>query len=164
MPHAGLADQERPGDLTGLQTTEGPQRQSHLGVGAQRRMAGGEEQPEQIIGDRVGQVVVDGGHRVVLRFGGVPVREQSELGGQVLTAPVPVGGQVLRRAHQPGRRVIGDAVARPLGQGDHQGVLGQIFSGGEVAGDPGERGDQVAGLDPPDRLDRRRGAHLNRII
>ena len=43
--HGGLADQERAGDLGGGQPAHQPQGQGDLGLGGERGMAAGEEQP-----------------------------------------------------------------------------------------------------------------------
>jgi len=82
-------------------------------------------------------------------------------GGEPLPAeevdrPPPRGG------HEPGTRVVGDAVDWPPLQRGDQGVLRQVLGQGQVAHHPGERGDETGGLDPPDRLDRsaRRGHAL----
>ena len=137
--------QERPGDLPGLQPAEGAQRQGDLGVEAEDGMAGGEDQPEQIVGDGGVELLVDVGHRVLPGFGGgLLVSEELELAVQVLLPAVAVGGEVLGGRHQPGRRMVRNAVPRPLLQGDLEGVLGEILGGGKVSGDPGERRDEAA--------------------
>ena len=46
---------------------------------------------------------------------------------------------------------------RPLFQRGDQGVLTELLGESDVPGDPGQPGDQPAGLDAPDRLDRAPG-------
>ena len=82
------------------------------------------------------------------------VRRAGEFAVIGLLPAVPVDGNVFGGGHQPGGRPIGDPVDRPLPQGDLEGVLCHVLGGGEVAGDAGQRRDEAAGFDPPDRLDR----------
>ena len=146
LPHGGLADQERAGDLPGLHPPSVRNRQSPLGVDAQRRVAGGEEQAEQIVvTDRV-EVFVDGCHRVLLVSGarGLELGQQRDLAVEVSSSPVLVDREVLGGCHQPGGWAVGDPVARPLPECSFEGVLGEILGRGEVPGDPGQRGDKAA--------------------
>jgi hypothetical protein len=71
--HGLLGDQERSGDLGGLQATEGPQRERHLPFQRQRRVAAGEDQLEPFVLD----------HGVVeLVHNGLRHRQQVDLLGQ----------------------------------------------------------------------------------
>ena len=49
LGHGRLRDQEGPGDLGGLQPGDEPQRQRHLRVGGERRMAAREDEPELVV-------------------------------------------------------------------------------------------------------------------
>ena len=48
-PTVASGDQERPGDLVGGQPAEQPQGQRHPGLGGEHRVAGGEDQPQQVV-------------------------------------------------------------------------------------------------------------------
>ena len=60
----GLGDQEGPGDLGGGQPAEQPQGEGGARLGRQHRMAGDEDQPQQVIAD----VII---HRVHVRLPGI---------------------------------------------------------------------------------------------
>ncbi len=94
--HGLLGDQERPGDIGGLQAAEGPQRERHLSLQRQRRVAAGEDQLEPFVLDRgVVQFVHDG-----LRH-----RQQVDLLGQGALPADPIDRPVAGRRHQPRTRV-----------------------------------------------------------
>ena len=64
LRHCRLRHQERPSDLRGVQPAETPQGQRDTRVHRQRRMAGGEDEPEQVVADLVVHRVVDRGAAV----------------------------------------------------------------------------------------------------
>ena len=156
LRHRRLRDQERPGDLLGGQAAEQAQRERHPRLGGQHRMAGGEHQAQEV----VAHLVVEGG----VQIGLVGVLADLELPRQLLllallqlAAAQPVDRAVLGRAHQPGARVVRDALLGPLLQGRHERLLGEVLGQAQVANDAGQAGDQPGRLDPPDRLDRPMG-------
>jgi len=104
-----IGGQERPGDLGDGQAAEQPQGERHPGLGCQRRVAAGEDQPEPVVVDGAGQlrgcVVVD--HQ------GRPV-----LGVALLLAADPVEGAPGRGGGQPAARVGRHPVDRPALEGD----------------------------------------------
>src|SRR3989442_6097395 len=60
---------------------------------------------------------------------------------------------MLRGGHEPGARIVRDARLGPaLERGDER-ILRQVLGQADVAGDPGEPGDQPGGLDAPHRVD-----------
>ncbi len=153
LRHRRLRDQERPGDLLGGQAAEQAKRERHPRLGRQHRMAGGEHQAQEV----VAHLVVEGGVQVGL----VGVLADLELARELLllalvqlAAPQAVDRAVLCRAHQPGARVVRHALVRPLLQGRHQRLLGEVLGQAEVADDAGEAGDQPCRLDSPDGFDR----------
>ena len=95
----------------------------------------------------------------------------AEVGHHVVAARVGVGAElllllamqrglaqaveraVLGGGHQPGARVVGDAVARPVLQRGDQRVLRQLLGQADVAHAAGERADDARRLDAPDGLD-----------
>ncbi len=108
-------------------------------------MTGREDQPEQVVGHTRVEYLVDVSHRVrLLEPGRGFSGDAGELAVEVLLASVPVDRHVLGGGHEPGRRMVGDPVARPLAQSDLEGVLGQVLGRREVAGDAGEGGDEAA--------------------
>ena len=55
--------------------------------------------------------------------------------------------------HEPGARIIRHAGFRPLLERGEQRVLREIFGQPDVADDTGESGNELRGLDAPDRVD-----------
>ena len=101
-------DQERRRDLGDGEPAEQPQGECHPGLGRQRRMAAGEDQPEPVVldgaGRLVGRVVVDHQGRLVL-------------GVALLFAADPVHGPAARGGGQPAARVGRHPVDRPASRG-----------------------------------------------
>jgi len=60
---------------------------------------------------------------------------------------------MLRRRHEPGARVVGNAGRRPLLERGHERILGEIFGDADVSDDSREAGDDFRRLDPPDGID-----------
>ena len=90
----------------------------------ERRVAAREDQLQPLVLE--GRLV----HRVLrcLRH-----LEQPRLGRQRPVAPDAVDGPVARRGHEPHRRVVGDAVARPALRRDGERLLGGLLGEVEVA-------------------------------
>ena len=99
-------------------------------------MAAGEDQLEPLVGDR--RLV----HLVLRRLRHV---EQAGLRRERPLAPDPVDRPVAGGGHQPGARVLGDAVARPALGRDRERLLGGLLGEVEVA----EEADQVREDAPP---------------
>ncbi len=135
--HGLLGDQERPGDLGGLQAAERSQRQRHLPVQRQRRVAAGEDQLEPLVlDDRL----------VVLVHDGVGERQQVELLGEGAFPADPVDRPVACRRHQPRTRVGRHAGFGPPLGGDRKRFLRGILGLVEVTEEPDERGQHPAPL------------------
>ena len=121
--------QEGPGDLGGGQPTQRPQRERHLGIDRQRRMAAGEDQLEPLVGKR---------HRPP-----GPPRLREVARSRVLAASVRsrrIGhGAVAPRRHQPGARVGRRPVTRPALRRNRKCLLRGLLGAFEVAeeADPG---------------------------
>jgi hypothetical protein len=60
---------------------------------------------------------------------------------------------MLRGAHQPGARPVGDARERPLLERGDQRILREFLGETNIADDPRETSDEPGGLNPPDRID-----------
>ena len=148
-----LRRQEGPGDLVGLEAAEQPQRERHPGVGGQHRVAGGEDEPEQVVLDRVLEDRLD----IVLDTVAVDLELVPHLGELALVgllAPDQVDRAPLGDRHQPGARIVRYARLRPLLQRGDQRVLRQLLGQPDVPHDPRDPGDDPGRLDPPDRVDR----------
>ncbi|GAA3115681.1 hypothetical protein GCM10020254_72950 [Streptomyces goshikiensis] len=145
----GLGDEERAGDLLGGEPAHQAQRQCDPGVGGQDGMAGGEDQPEQVVVDvlRPGRLR---GRGDVLQG----AADLGELAGVGLLAANEVDGAVFGRGHEPGARFLRDARLWPLFEGGDQGVLRDLLGDSDVPHDAGDTGDDARGLDPEHRLDR----------
>jgi hypothetical protein len=60
---------------------------------------------------------------------------------------------MLRGAHEPRARLVGDARVGPLLESRDERILRELLREADIANDPGETGDQPGGLDPPDSVD-----------
>ncbi len=151
LRHRGLGDQERLGDLEDGQPAEETQGQRHPGLGCERGVAAGEDQPQPVVLDDAGRLV-----------GCVVVQHQCRLvlGVAARLAPDPVDGPVAGRRGQPAARVGRYAVDRPPLQGDQQGVGGRLLGEVDVAEAADQRGDHAAVLLAVDPLDRLLGSPL----
>ena len=73
---------------------------------------------------------------------------------QHLVAAEMIEGAPLGGRHQPGARVGGNALARPLLQRRNQRLLRELLGQPDIAHDAGQPGDQLGLLDAPDSVDR----------
>lgn len=106
-------------------------------------MAGGEDQPKQLIADLIVQARVTPGLCGLVLALSLMVK----VGKLALHGLVPadlVDQAVLGGGHQPAAGVGRDSVSRPLLQRRYQSVLGEVLRVGQVAGQPPEAGDQAA--------------------
>ena len=135
LGHRRLADEEGARDLAGGQAAERAQRQRDLRLRGERRVAAGEDELEPLVGE--GRLV----HGVLRRLGHL---EQAGLRGQRAVAADAIDGSVARGRHEPGARVVRDAVARPALRGDREGLLRGLLGEVEVAEEADQRGEDVA--------------------
>ena len=102
-----LRDEERTRDLPGRQASEQAERERDTRLGREDRMAGDEDEAQEIIAD----VLVDGGLEV--RRGQLPglelVTELLVLALEPLVPAQEIDGPVLRGGHEPGARVLRDS-------------------------------------------------------
>ena len=147
-----LRHQKRARDLVGGQAAEQAQRQRDPRLGREHRMARGEHQPQQIVADVVVDRLVDVLQRRFL-LGLELAAELFVLALRELAAAQPVDRAVLGGGHQPRARLVRNARLRPLLERGDQRVLRELLGQTDVAHDPGEPGDQLRLLDPPDRVD-----------
>ena len=152
--------EEGTGDLVGAEAAEQAQGERDPALGGQERMAGGEHQAQQVVADVVGARL---GQRVdEVRL---DVRLQRlQVGAELLVLArmqrllaQAIEGAVLGGAHQPGAGVVGHAVVGPVLERGDERVLGQLLGETDVANHPGDAGDHLRRLDPPDRVDRAMG-------
>ena len=156
-----LRHQEGARDLLGGEPADQPQRQRDARLGREHRMAGGEDQPQQIVADVVVERRVEIGRvRIVHLAADLLVLALDQLGAAVL-----VERAVLRGRHQPGGGIVGNASFRPALERGDQRILRQLFGDADVARDARNAGDDLRLLDAPDRLDRlvRVGSHGSRL-
>ena len=151
-----LRDEERARDLVGRQAAEQAQRERDARLRREHRMAGREDQAQEVVAD----VVVEG--RVEIRRGRLLRLSSSRpssscLRSSTLRSAQQVDRPVLGGGHEPGAGVVRDARLRPLLERGDERVLGQLLGEADVAHDPREAGDEPGRLDPPDRVDRAMG-------
>ena len=149
----GSGDQEGARDLVGGQAAEQAQRQRHPRLGRQHRMAGGEDQAQQVVADVVVERRVEVAARRSRARASSSRPSSSCLRSSSLRAAELVDGAVLGRGHQPGARVVRDARLRPLLERGDQRVLRQLLGQADVAHHARQAGDEPRRLDPPDRVD-----------
>ena len=125
LRHRGLADQERARDLRCAEAAEQAQRERGLRVARQRGVAAGEHQPQAVVGDRRGFLLVRRRRCVALG----EERQSLDAIGDGTRAAQAIDRLAPRGGGDPGARVRRDAVAGPRrhrgGERVLQGVLGQ---------------------------------------
>lgn len=150
LGHGRRGDEESARDLVGCETGQHLEGQRGLRLGSERRMARNEHQPQYVVVDRLGQLDLAGL--------GQPAAEELDLAGQRDVPAGLVDRPPFGDGRQPGARTVGDPGRRPLLEGGHQRVLGEVLRSAHVVDVPGQAGDQAGRLDPPDRLDGAVGA------
>jgi len=133
------------------------QRQGNARLGREHRVAGGEDQAQQVVADVVllgfGQRIDEVGHDVRLK--GIEVGADFLVLARLHRGMAqPVEGAVLGSGHQPGPGVVGHTVRGPVFERGDQRVLGQFLGQTDIAGQARDAGDDLGRLDAPDGLDR----------
>ena len=146
--HGRLGHQERLRDLRRGQAAHQPQRQRHLRLPGQGRMAAGEHQAEPVVGDHVLDRVrvLPGLGRVagqrLSRSGGRPrLDQQRQLGPQGPVPALRVQRPAPRGRGQPGARVARHALPGPGVERGHVRILNALLGEVDVARDAGRRGE-----------------------
>ena len=111
-------------------------------------MAGDEDEPEEIIADRVVQSGVEIGRGLFEGFEFAGKLFVFALGDGV--AAEQIDGASFGGGGKPCPRVVGDAGSRPLFERSEKRLLRKIFRQAHVARQAGESGDDPRGLDAPD--------------
>ena len=132
-------------------------REGRAALAGQARVAGGEDQPQQLVADVIVQGGVEIGHGLLLGF--QVAGDHRVLAFEHAAAAQMVDGPAPGRRHQPGAGSFRHARGRPPLQGGQQGVLGQLLGQGHVAQHPRQAGDQAGLFDAPDRQDRAMGVY-----
>src|SRR6266853_471311 len=152
-----LRDEECARDLVGRQAAEEAQRERCARLGGEYRMAGREHEAQEIVADVVVHTVDQGGFEIRRGYLLFELHLADELLVLALEELVPaevIQRAVLRGGHEPGARAVRDARLRPSLEGGDEGVLREFLGETDVAHHPREAGDDLRGLDPPDRVDR----------
>src|SRR5207248_11327509 len=129
------------------ESSEGPEREGHLGLHGERRMAAGEDQLEPVVLDAavvtVERVVARSQHRRLLVLPGA-----DRLAAEAVDRPVARGD------HEPRPGVGRDPIAWPALQRDRERLLGRLLGDVPVAGDADEARDDAAPLGPEGVVER----------
>ena len=141
LGHGRLADEERPGHVGGRQAAQGPQRQRHPGVEVERRVAAGED------AGAAGRPAPPTGRAAPDRDDR-PRRRVRFLVGAVDLSPHHVEGLASGGHVEPRAGVVRRAGPRPDLEGGHRASCTASSASCEVAGGPGEDGQDAAALDP----------------
>jgi len=161
LRHRRRPGQRRSGDFLGGQAADLAQRQCHLRVGCECRMAAGKNQPQAIVFDfiAVGRgALVDNVVRCI-------IIER----GKTRAAPQRIDRLETTRRNQPGARIGWQAFNRLLLECRAKGLVHRLFGPIEVAGQAHQRGEHAARFGTLDRVDLRlhrvgvRCAHVKRL-
>ena len=149
-----LRDEIGARDLPRGQPAEQAQRERDPRLGREHRMAGGEDQAQEIVVERVVGLRGEVGQRHAS-----PRRSSSRASSCVLRSWTSARrrrsiARCLADGHEPGARVVRDARLGPLLERGDERLLREVLGEADVAHDPGEAADQPRRLDPPDGLDR----------
>ena len=150
LGHGRLRQQQGARDLGHRQAADEPQRQRHLRLRRERRVAAGEHESEPLVRNHLGVLAGQVAHRLLQL-----AREQRLLVAQRRLAPEPVDRAPLRGRQDPRRRRGRDTVARPTVQRDGVGVLHRLLRAVDVATERAcEDRDGAAELRPERACDR----------
>ena len=143
-------------DLLGLQVAHLAQRERHLRVGRERRVAAGEDEAEAVVFDLMGFIAFNGKCFGMLFFERIEARAAPD-GIDRLEAP---------RRHQPGARIGRDSVARPLLERSAECLVQRLLGEVEVAQKAHQRREDAARLRAIDRFNgpANRVAHAARLL
>ena len=149
----GLRHQEGARDLVGGKPAQEPQREGDARLRREHRMTCDEHEAKEIVPDVVAQVRIDARLRFLEQLLDL-ARELVLLLGVQLPLAQPVEGAVLRRRHEPRRRVVRNACRRPRLECGDERVLRELFGETDVAHHPRDAGDDLRRFDSKDGLDR----------
>ncbi len=150
LGHRALRGEEGPRDLGRRQPAERPQSERHPRFDRQRRVAGGEDQPQPVVGELLG---LDHGRlRLVGGWTFQRLDQPALLGESLLTAQA-VDRAVSPDPDDPRGRVIGYAVRGPALQSPHERVLNRLLGKVEVAEDADQSRDRPPRLTPEQAAD-----------
>jgi hypothetical protein len=135
-------------DFLGFQTAHLAQRQRNAGVGAQRRMAAGENQPEPIV---LHGLLVDvlGRHAALDLLGDAGHRRV-----EPRAAPQPIDRLEAAGRDEPRARIVGKAVLWPAVERRGEGVVHRLLGEIEIAKEADEGREHTARVAAIDRFDR----------
>src|SRR5262245_31846881 len=131
-----FGDEERPRDLGRFEAADEAERQRHLGLRRERRVAAGEDQFEAFVGDH--------GFLVVREL--LCPREQLRLPRERLLATDPVDRRVPGSGHDPGAGIVRRSVAWPAFGRANEGVLHRVLGEIEITEDAAEDRDRAGTL------------------
>lgn len=145
LAHGRFRDEEAAGDLSRGEATDEAQGERGPRLRGERRVAGQEDQAQDVVLDVV-DLGVEVGHLLLLSTG---VAELLGLAAQGVGAAEVVDAAALGRRHEPGGRVVRHPARRPLLEGCDEGVLGEVLGELDVARHPGEGSHEPRRLSPP---------------
>ena len=167
LRHGGLGHEEGAGNLIGAQAAQQLERERDPRIQRQHRVASREHQAQQVVANviftrRIEAIDKIGCH---MRFQSFQVSTQFFLlFGVQRDLAQPVQRAVFGSGHQPGSRVVGHAVGRPMLQRSHQRVLRQLFGHAHIAHDACNMGDDLGRLLPPDGGDGLVGGLVRSVV
>jgi len=147
-----LRHQESPGDLVGGQPAEEPQGERNACLWRKDRMAGNEDEAQQVVAHRIVHRGINIGLcGVLLDF--ELVAELFMLALAQLAAAEEIDGAMLGRGHEPGAGLVRNPYLRPLLKRRNERVLRKLLGEADIAHHPRKAGDEPRLLDPENGLD-----------
>ena len=148
----GFGDEKRARDFVGRQAAEKPQRQRGARLRRQHRMAGGEDEPQQIVAHIIIERRLElARERLLPLFEVVP--ELLVLAIEHFGAAEMIDRAMLGGRHQPGAGVVRNARCRPLLERRHERIVREIFGQPDVAHHARQGRNDLRGFDAPDGVD-----------
>src|SRR5581483_1353674 len=140
LGHRRLAGEQRGGGLLGTEPAECAQRQRDPGLGGERRMAAGEDEPQLVVLDHVLTWL---GHARLQQLDRLPLLPAAQtLAAQGVQRLAPRGHR------EPGARALGHAGARPVAQRGDDRLLDGVLREAQVADRTDQGGEDARALGP----------------
>ena len=146
-----LRHEEGARDLLRGQSAEQAKRERGARLGREDRVAGDEDEAEQIVADMIVERRVEIGRPLLLDLELVAELGVLAMGERV--AAEEIDRPMLGGGHEPGTGLLGNSRLGPLLERRDQRVLGKLLGDADVAHHAREPGDELGLLDPEHRLD-----------
>ncbi len=164
LRHCCRRNQERSGNLFGVETSKCAEGQCNLSFWRQRRVAAGEDQAQAIVFEIAGVFEIPagvgghGGHRSNDACGKRRARPI-----EARSSPQHVNRLEASGRNKPGSRIVGHAIGRPAFQGGRERVVHGLLGEIEIAEEAYEGGQDTPRLGAIDRVNDLPGASVHDV-